>query len=87
MTPRAQILADAAALIDGQREQDYGPPAENFARLAALWSAYAGIPLSAPQVCDMLALLKLSRLAHDPGHRDSRVDGCGYLALGGEVGE
>jgi hypothetical protein len=59
MTPRAQILADAAALIDGQRQEDYGPPAENFARLAALWSAYAGHPFTAAQVCDMLALLKV----------------------------
>jgi hypothetical protein len=83
--PRARILREAEALITGPREADYGPPAQNFARVAAMWAAYLGHPVTAAQVCDCLALLKLARLAHQPGHEDSRKDACGYLALGGEV--
>jgi hypothetical protein len=85
LPPRARILREAERLICGDREADYGPPAASFARTAALWSAYLGQPVTAAQVCDCLALLKLARLSHDAGHADSRKDACGYLALGGEV--
>jgi hypothetical protein len=34
----------------------------------------------------MMALLKIARLRNGP-HRDSNVDGAGYMALGAEMSE
>ena len=84
-SPRARILREAEALICGDREADYGPPGLNFQRIAAMWGAYLGHPVTAAQVCDCMALLKLARLAHQSTHDDSRTDAAGYLALGAEV--
>ena len=87
MNPRGKVLADAAALIDGDRQGDYGPPAENFRRIALLWTAYLGRDVTPPQVAHMMALLKIARLARTPAHRDSSVDLCGYAALAAELAE
>jgi hypothetical protein len=55
-----------------------------------MWNAYlgnkAGVVITAADVCHMMALLKISRLRNG-SHRDSSVDGCGYLAMGGELGD
>lgn len=83
--PRAAILADAAALICGPRQADYGPPAESFGRIAAMWSAFLGRRVTPAQVAGCMALVKLARLAHDPAHRDSAVDAAGYVALLAEL--
>jgi hypothetical protein len=85
MTPHAQILADAAALIDGQRQEDYGPPAVNFQRIAAFWAAYLGVKVTAADVCRMMELLKISRLRNQPDHEDSAKDAASYAALGHEM--
>ena len=84
MNKRTEILETAAELINGDREQDYGTPAENFQVIADMWSAYLGHAVSASDVCNMMALLKIARLRNGP-HRDSSVDGAEYLALGFEV--
>lgn len=84
---RSAVLQDAAALVNGDRQADYGSPRQNFGRIARLWSAYLGTEITAPQVTHMMALVKLARLRHSPGHRDSSVDLCGYAALGAELAE
>lgn len=81
---RTKVLAEAIDLINGDREKHYGTPAENFQAIADMWSAYLGHAVSASDVCNMMALLKIARLRNGP-HRDSAVDGAGYLALGFEV--
>jgi len=81
---RTRVLAEAIDLINGEREKHYGTPAENFQVIADMWSAYLGHAVSASDVCNMMALLKIARLRNGP-HRDSSVDGAGYLALGFEV--
>ena len=81
---RTRVLAEAIDLINGEREKHYGTPAENFQAIADMWSAYLGHAVSASDVCNMMALLKIARLRNGP-HRDSSVDGAGYLALGFEV--
>ena len=40
-------------------------------------------PLS--DVAVMMTLLKLARIKSNPRHQDNWVDGCGYLACGGEL--
>lgn len=84
VTKRTEILREADGLINGDRQAHYGPPAVNFQRIADRWGMTLGVKIEAWQVCVMMADLKLARLAQGP-HRDSVVDGCGYLALAGEL--
>ena len=36
-------------------------------------------------VAIMMAMLKIARISENMQHMDSWVDGCGYLACGGEI--
>ena len=80
------ILEEAAALIYGDRNRDYGTPLDNHSTTAALWNAYIaalvrrGKPeLDAEDVCWMNILQKISREATTgTGKRDTVVDICGY---------
>jgi len=81
---RSGVLAEADTLINGERQKHYGTPQENFAAIAQMWSAYLGTSVSPADVCNLMACLKIARLRNG-AHRDSSVDGCGYLALGHEL--
>lgn len=86
---RVQALDQASALINGDRDQEYGNPTENFNRFRTMINAYLGNriegELSVMDVAALLSMLKLSRLAHDPGSIDSWRDLIGYSALGFEM--
>jgi hypothetical protein len=71
------VLTEAASIVKGARQWDYGTPADNHGRTAAMWSAYLGVPITARDVCMMNVLQKVSRYRHSP-HRDSLVDIAGY---------
>jgi len=88
MNTRTDILVEAETLINGDREKDYGTPQESFGCIAKMWSSYLDgkSNLDAADVCHMMALLKIARLRNGP-HRDSNVDGAGYMALGAEMSE
>jgi hypothetical protein len=84
---REQLLADASELVCGDRAKVYGPPAHNFARIAALHTAYLGLlpaghVITTQDVAIMQILTKIARLIHTPDHRDSWVDIAGYAAAG-----
>lgn len=76
---------DAARQAVADRGLNYGSPEDNFAKTAALWSAFLGRPILVTDVPIMLALLKVARLANDPHHADSAVDLAGYAACLAEV--
>jgi len=90
------ILSEAASIVDGERQAKYGPPAENFYRIAQLWTAYlAGRGLIDLNKTDgitptdyalMQALVKIARLEHGY-HHDSVVDLAGYAACAAQVNE
>ena len=82
---RKAILDKAAECVCGQREQEYGTPENNFARIALLWGAYTGYPFTAHDVAMLMALLKVGRIAKGSGGMDSYVDLCGYAACAGEI--
>jgi hypothetical protein len=86
MNTRTDILDDASVLINGDREKDYGTPQESFGCIADMWTAYLGHPVTAADFCNMMVLLKVARLRNGP-HRDSNVDGAGYMALGAEMSD
>ncbi len=79
------ILTKAGELVNGPRQSDYGPPAEDFRCTAWLWNAWlrrrhgkTDWALDAKDVAIMMVLLKISREAykHKP---DNLVDAAGYL--------
>jgi hypothetical protein len=86
MNTRTKTLETASALINGDREKDYGTPQENFANIAKGWAVILGTDVSADQVALCMAWLKIARLANGP-HMDSYIDGAGYLALASELSE
>lgn len=69
------------------RERDYGPPEDNFLRIADLWTAYVGgqIIFEPVDVAMMMALLKIARIKTGTGIADSFIDLAGYAALAGEI--
>lgn len=77
----SSILDEAKEIIYGDREKTYGAPDKNLKMIGDLWTAYKGVGFSAEDVCQMMILLKVARLANDPKHRDSQIDLCGYAAL------
>ena len=71
------ILTEANTLVAGDRNDDYGHPADDFDRTAAIWSAILGTPITAAQVGLCMIGVKLSRETHR--HKpDNLVDIAGY---------
>lgn len=82
---RSEILKQAEKMVCGHREQDYGSPEDNFGIIAELWTAYKQVLFDSVDVAMMMALLKIARIRTGTMTEDSFVDGCGYLACGGEI--
>lgn len=83
---RSDVLAAADKLINGDRQANYGPPQENFARIAVGWSVILKTDVTSEQVALCMAWLKLARLVNGP-HDDSYIDGAAYMALAAELSE
>ncbi len=95
---REQCLKAAIDAVN-DRPNAYGPPEDNFSRVARLWNAhlqnggahvadiYTGepLPFEPVDVAIFLALVKIARLVESPNHADSWVDLAGYAACGAEV--
>lgn len=74
------ILEEAQRIVYGPREQAYGHPAEDYERVAALWSVILDTPVSPAQAALCMVAVKIARECHRPG-RDNLVDGAGYFAV------
>lgn len=79
---RESILIKADSLVNGQRQQDYDHPTENFTRIVRLWNALLADKLSEDITPEehalMMMMVKIARLQHSPDHEDSIVDIAGY---------
>ena len=74
------IAVDAIRLVDEDRNDSYGTPAENLGRIAEMWSAFIGTEITADDVALMMVLLKISR--SKAGYsRDNAVDGVAYFLI------
>ena len=87
MSPRAELLREAEALTTGDRNNQYGPPSQDFARSAGILNALGfrgpgDRPIRTHEVALILAAVKMSRLVWSPEKRDSWVDLAGYAACG-----
>lgn len=90
----SEMLEHAAALVGGQRAQDYGDKTINHQRIADLWNAWLhesrvsngpSGDITAYDVAMMMLMVKVARLMHSPGHQDSHVDIAGYAAILEEI--
>lgn len=79
------ILEEAARLVSGGRQEDYGSPEDNFATIANMWNAYLNArpptlmgSIQPKDVAIMMVLLKCAREANRP-KRDNLADGAGYF--------
>jgi len=81
----SKIEEEARRLVDGDRQDAYGPPEENLFMIARFWTFYLGTQINwgftAKQVAEMMVLLKLARNASGPTHRDNYVDMIGYTII------
>lgn len=84
---RKEVLTKANEVVNGQRDQAYGKPEDNFAIIADLWSAYKGVRFSRVDVSMMMGLMKIARIRSNPSHMDSFIDLAGYAACAAEVAE
>lgn len=76
------VCEEAERLVGGERMRHYGPPHENFKRIADLWTAYLGAPINEQDVCALMILLKQARMRTGGAyHRDTAVDTVGYARL------
>tara|TARA_R100000234_G_scaffold31770_1_gene18691 strand:+ start:309 stop:602 length:294 start_codon:yes stop_codon:yes gene_type:complete len=82
---RTQILNEASDLINGDRQEQYGPPSENFKCLANIWNAGEDQNVEPWQAALKLAEMKIARLKGPKPSWDSFRDGIGYLALSAEL--
>jgi hypothetical protein len=82
---RADILDTAKDFITKDRAATHGDAERNFGLIAAYWSAHLNRNIRPHDVAVMMTLMKLARAKSNPKHIDNWIDGCGYLALGGEA--
>lgn len=90
MTKREQILDEARKLIVSDRQEQYGPPEENFQNIADMWNIQFKKKLNEPftpsDVAVAMALLKIVRNIANY-KEDSAIDGAAYLALYAELSD
>jgi hypothetical protein len=85
--PRVEALREAAKIIAGDRDVQYGGPEENFTRIAKIWSVIIGKEITPEDVAMMMVGLKVARYASKSGFQpDTWIDIAGYAGCGFEVG-
>jgi hypothetical protein len=81
---RLRILARAAEVTGGERQDSYGPVRQNLQRIADMWTAYLDYEVTAEDAAWMMVLLKMSRSGADGYHEDNYIDAAAYAAIAGE---
>jgi hypothetical protein len=80
----SEILLEAHRLVNGDRGAEYGHPADDYAKVRDIFAAITGIDMTVEQAVLFPLAMKLARIrtnmASGGFHRDSVVDGAGYLA-------
>jgi len=81
-----EILNDAKKLIGGSRQKDYGDKLTNHQNIAALWSVFLQVNITAHDAAVCMALVKIARLMHQH-KKDSYIDLAAYASIAGEIEE
>lgn len=84
---RVEALREAARLISSDRNKQYGPPSENFNRIARIWSVILEKDITEEDVAMCMVGIKMARYAARSGYQpDTWIDIAGYAGCGYEVG-
>jgi len=87
LSPRIEVLREAASIISGDRDVQYGKPEQNFTRIAKIWSVILQHEITSEDVAMMMVGLKVARYASKSGFQaDTWRDIAGYAGCGYEVG-
>jgi hypothetical protein len=88
VAPRVEALREAARIIAGDRDAQYGGPEDNFTRIAKIWGVILGVEVTTEDVAMCMVGLKVARYASKSGFQpDTWIDIAGYAGCGYEVGE
>lgn len=96
MSNRRKLLHEAADIVDGDRNAQYGDPIGDFKCTADFWTAYIrriasqrgdDFVLLPHDVAAMMSLLKISRIGWSPEKYDHWLDLAGYAACGWDCSE
>lgn len=85
---RGQVLNKAIEVINGERQDAYGNPEDNFSLIAQFWNVYINkvdLPLGPHDVAVMMTLMKVARIASGTQKEDSYVDAAGYIGLAADM--
>jgi hypothetical protein len=80
------ILDEAKRLVYGDRCNDYGHPADDYAKVAKIWTGILlpklkeGVEITPVDAALCMVGIKIAREANRP-KRDNLVDGAGYFAV------
>lgn len=81
---RVSVLTEAQGLVHGDRNEQYGAPAEEYTRTVGMVNAMLAAklrePLAPEDLAYIMVCLKLSRQINKP-KRDSLVDAAGYCEV------
>ena len=83
---RPSILEEAGKLVDGDRQNTYGHPKDNYRKLAQVWSVVLDRKTTPEEVILCHLLIKIVREAYAP-KRDNLVDIAGYARVMEMLGE
>lgn len=82
---RSEILDTAKEYVTKDRAATHGDAERNFGLIATYWSAHLDTDITAADVAVMMTLFKLARAKSNMWNPENWIDGCGYLACGGEI--
>lgn len=86
--PRIEALREAARIVAGDRDTQYGAPEDNLGRIAKIWSVIFGHDVSAEDVAMAMVGLKMARYVNKGEFQpDTWIDIAGYAGIGYEVGK
>jgi hypothetical protein len=77
LSPELSAALEAARLVSGDRNDDYGHPLDDFTKQATMWSVIFGVPVTPEQVALAMVCVKIARELNSP-KTDNPIDGIGY---------
>ena len=81
--PNVNILQTANDLVFGERNDNYGDPADDYAKVATLWSTFLSHKITPREAAICMMLIKVSREGHV--HKlDNLIDMAGYAQVAAE---
>lgn len=95
---RSDVLNRADEVVNGERQDQYGNPEDNFSVIAEFFETYIknkcvfqdedgslNCEIGARDIANLMILFKVGRLTTGAGSEDTYIDIAGYAACGGAM--